>query len=44
MKVTEKQIKYIADSLDCGMHCFFHKESNKIVELPDFLNGGWLFW
>ena len=35
MKFTNQKIKEIADTLDCGMICYIHKETQEIKELPD---------
>lgn len=36
MKPTEKQIKEIADNLECGMICYYHIKNGKIMAMPDF--------
>jgi len=33
---TPAQIKEIADQLDCGFCCYYHKISGEIVSIPDF--------
>ncbi len=42
MKLTEKQIKEIAETLDMGMRCFFHLKTGEIEEVPDFFDGHWI--
>jgi hypothetical protein len=36
MKLTENQIKEIADNLDCGMRCFYNLKTGEIKTLPNF--------
>jgi hypothetical protein len=36
MKLTEIQIKEIADYLDSGMRCFYHINTSEIEFIPDF--------
>jgi hypothetical protein len=36
MKLTEKQIKEIADNLDCGMRCFYNRKTGEIKTLLNF--------
>lgn len=36
MILTEKQIKEIADNLDCGMRCFFNLKTGEIKTLLNF--------
>lgn len=38
MKLTDKHIRQIAEELECGMICFFHKESGEIAYHPDPLS------
>ncbi len=38
MKLTEKQIEEIADSLDCGMRCFYNLKTGEIRAVLDFEN------
>lgn len=33
---TPSQIKEIAEQLDCGFCCYYHKISGEIVSIPDF--------
>ncbi len=36
MKLTEKQIEEIADSLDCGMRCFYNIKTGEIKTVLNF--------
>ena len=36
MKLTEDQIKEIADNLDCGMRCFYNLKTGEIKTIPNF--------
>ena len=33
IKLTDQQIKEIAENLDCGMRCFYNKQSGEIKTL-----------
>jgi hypothetical protein len=33
--MTDEQIITLADNLECGLRCFVHKESRKIVTIPE---------
>lgn len=35
--LTKKQIKEIAEQLDCGFRCFWHKKNGDFVFVPDTL-------
>ena len=39
VKITEDQIKEIAEQLDCGNICYINKETGDIKTTPDFDNG-----
>jgi len=41
MKLTEEQIKDIAENLGLGMRCFYHLKNGEIETTPDFLNAEW---
>ncbi|WP_430816834.1 UPF0158 family protein [Carboxylicivirga sp. RSCT41] len=36
MKPTEKQIKEIAEYLDCGMRCYFNKKTGEVKHILNF--------
>lgn len=36
--LTEHQINEIASELECGMNCFYHKQTGEIKTIPDFNN------
>ena len=36
MKITDKQIEEIAEELECGMVCFYHRPTGTIESYPDF--------
>ena len=36
--LTEQQIKEIAEQLDCGFCCFWHKTTGELIFVPDFNN------
>ena len=38
IKLADQQIKEIAENLDCGMKCFFNKQTGEIKTLLDFDN------
>lgn len=38
LTLTEEQIKEIAEQLDCGFRCFWHKVIGEILFVPDFNN------
>ncbi len=42
MKLTEEQIKEIAENLDMGMRCFCHLKTGEIEATPDFFSGDWI--
>jgi predicted SAM-dependent methyltransferase len=42
MKLTEEQIREIAENLDMGMRCFCHLKTGEIEVTPDFLDGDWI--
>lgn len=35
--LTKEQIKEIAEQLDCGFRCFWHKKNGEFVFVPDTL-------
>jgi len=35
MHLTPKQINEIAEQLDCGFRCYIHKQTRKMIFLPD---------
>jgi len=35
--LTKEQIKEIAEQLDCGFRCFWHKKNNDLLFIPDIL-------
>ena len=35
MKITDKQIEEIAEELECGMICFYHRPTGTIESYPD---------
>ena len=37
IKLSNEQIKEIADQLDCGFHCFLNKLTNELIFVPDML-------
>lgn len=39
MKLTEKQIKEIAEDLECGMRCFYNLKTQEIKAILDFDSG-----
>jgi hypothetical protein len=41
MKLTEEQIREIAENLDLGMRCFYHLKSGEIETTPDFNEADW---
>jgi hypothetical protein len=41
MKLTEEQIKEIAENLDLGMRCYYNLKTGEIVEAPDNENSDW---
>lgn len=36
MQPTPTQIKEIAEQIDCGFCCYYHKISGEIISIPDF--------
>ena len=38
MELSEKQVKEVAENLDCGMVCYIHKETKEIKSLIDIEN------
>lgn len=36
VKLTEEQIKFIAEELEMGVKCFYNKQTNEIKSIPDF--------
>ncbi len=36
IKLTDEQIKSIAEELDCGMRCYYHMKTGDIKSIPDF--------
>lgn len=40
MKLTDEQIKEIAEEVDCGLRCFYNLKTGKILSCPDF-DGQW---
>jgi len=38
MKLTEKQIKEVAENLDCGMRCFYNLKSGELKSVLNFDN------
>ncbi|PIP55369.1 MAG: hypothetical protein COX07_00320 [Bacteroidetes bacterium CG23_combo_of_CG06-09_8_20_14_all_32_9] len=39
IKITEQQINDIASDLDCGMRCFYNKQTGEIKSFPTFDSG-----
>ncbi len=39
IKLSESQIKDIAEELEIGMKCFIHKETGEMISYPDELKG-----
>ncbi|OFY83542.1 MAG: hypothetical protein A3F72_13035 [Bacteroidetes bacterium RIFCSPLOWO2_12_FULL_35_15] len=37
LKLTEEQVKKIAEQLDCGFRCFIHRQTGELITLPDTL-------
>jgi hypothetical protein len=37
LKLTDEQVKEIADQLDCGFRCFIHRQTAELIILPDTL-------
>ena len=35
IKLTDEQIKEIAEQLDCGFRCFWNKQANALLFVPD---------
>lgn len=42
MKLTEEQIKEIAEEIDTEMRCFYNVKTGKIEVIPDLDNNGWI--
>jgi hypothetical protein len=36
IKLTDEQIKNIAEELECGMRCYYHNETSEIKSILDF--------
>ncbi len=36
MALSKEKIKEIAEDLDCGMKCYYHKKTEKIITIIDF--------
>jgi len=39
IKLTDAQIKHIADEVEIGMICFVHNETGEVVSFPDEMRG-----
>jgi hypothetical protein len=35
MRLTDEQIREIAEELDCGFRCFWNRQSNELLFVPD---------
>lgn len=41
MKLSEEQIREIAENLDVGLRCFYHLKTDEIETIPNFDNSEW---